>query len=114
MQITCGLSLRHPIVLVTIVNLCLIGISFYLRIFVLHEPSYRFPYPLEIIGAVLLCYVPLYIVANPREMRNLFLPTQSQSRLPEDIYRGTGWKIVGYGYALFVFFIGVILNYQFM
>jgi hypothetical protein len=111
MQITCGLPIRHPIVILTLINLFLWGLGFYLRIFVLHEPSYRFPYPLEILGALLLCYAPLYFVANPQEMTRLFT-RRSAPRIPDDTPRGTGWKIFGYLYALFLFGGGLILNYQ--
>lgn len=100
MSLTFGLSWKHPIVILSIVNVILIWIFLYYQSVILHEPYGRFPYSVMAVGAVLFFLCPVYLVAHPEEMHHAFLGWRKSPRLSIDRPIGGLFRVFGYLFAL--------------
>lgn len=112
MFLTFGLPLRHPIVILAIINILLAWIMLYISANVYDEPSGRYPYPALVVGAMLCGWSPIYLVAHPEEMSKALFNWSRSSRIPDHKPRGRFIFIFGYLYAisLTVLFAGIIIK----
>jgi len=97
-------TLRSPITMLTLVNLCL-GIFYYIvAIFLLELSSYQLPYVIEVPVTIAFSIFPLYLVAHKAEIGffdDIDLYSLKQNRKSS----GTAMKVFGYLSGYFVLFM---------
>ncbi len=112
MFLTFGLPLRHPIVIIAIINILLFWVILFVSANVVNEPSGRYPYPALVVGAMLCGWAPIYLVAHPEEMSKALFNWSGNSRIPDHKPRGRFILFFGYMFAisLTVLCIGIIIK----
>lgn len=109
--ITCGLSPRHPIVILAAVNLCLMMLFYYLEAMVVHGPPGRLPYVIQVLAVPFASWSPICIYAYAEEISRGLFGWPPVSRLPDEGRPRGGWvRVAAYGAAIFetVIFSGAV------